>query len=208
MYLVSSLCQLRENMFSNKKSFEAIIKYTSPILLVSLLFTAYIIRPQLQYVLFGYQLPAPQGIYKVGRISLDIKDPKRPEVFTSDPNDHRKIHVDVYYPALDMQTNTHSAYLHPSIVKGITGLPPFAVHPITPNWRDSAPPNTSSAPYPVLLFSPGSDSPPTLYTSLFEQLTSHGYIICALWHPYSTARIRYTDGRIIESKFAGNGAMF
>ncbi len=195
-------------MMPNQYRFKRVQKFLLLAIFALLVLGMVIFHKQLNYALFGFKLPTPTGTFEVGRITLDAKDPIRPEIFTDDTTDHREIRIDVYYPATHTLTTTPGIYLHSDIVEGITGLPPIAVQPIIPNWRDHASPAPANAPYPVLLFSPGFDASPSLYTSLLEELTSRGHIIVALWHPYTTSRIRYTDGRIIESRYEANSAFF
>ncbi|MCC6696653.1 MAG: hypothetical protein IT365_13560 [Candidatus Hydrogenedentes bacterium] len=167
-----------------------------------------IVRKTLAYTIWGFDMPALQGNYEVGRVSWDVLSPDRMEVFSEDPADRREIRVDVYYPAKDSSVRQPGVYLEPQIAEGVTGLPAFVVSKIRPNWRPGAEPDRSGAPYPVLLFSPGVEGPPVFYTSLLEQLASQGYVIVALWHPYTTSRTLFSDGRIVESKYEANGAMW
>ncbi|MBI1320257.1 MAG: hypothetical protein GC168_15125 [Candidatus Hydrogenedens sp.] len=156
----------------------------------------------------GLHLPPPTGPYAVGRVTWDAASPDRPEIFTDDPSDHRRISIDIYYPAERVPGSRSGVYLDAAIAEGVTGLPALLSRPITPNWVEGAPPARTGAPYPVLLFSPGSDSPPVFYTSLLEHVASQGFVVLALWHPYTTARTRFADGGVVESKYAANGAMW
>ncbi len=52
--------------------------------------------------------------------------------------------------------------------------------------------------YPVIIFSPGSGAPVNFYTSLLEELASHGYIVAAISYPYITNAVVFPDGRIRE----------
>ncbi|GMW01660.1 MAG: hypothetical protein AMXMBFR84_27970 [Candidatus Hydrogenedentota bacterium] len=155
----------------------------------------------------GLHLPAPDGPFAVGRTTWDVVDMDRPELFTVDEADHREIRVDVYYPAVATDAEP-GPYLDSVIASGVTGVPAIATDIISPNWVANAKPDPSGAPYPVLVFSPGIDGPPVFYTSLLEHLTSRGYVILALWHPYTTSRTLFADGRIVESSFEGYGAMW
>jgi dienelactone hydrolase len=155
----------------------------------------------------GLHLPAPSGPHAVGRVTWHIVSQDRPEQFTEDPDDTREIRADVYYPAEANSDAPAGVYIEPSIAEGATGMPAFFTSAIRPNWREGAKP-AAGRPWPVLVFSPGIDGPPVFYTTLLEQIASHGYVVVALWHPYTTSRTIFPDGRIVESTFEGNGAMW
>lgn len=169
---------------------------------------AVVARKPLEFLAFGFDLPKPTGKYLVGRQTWDIVCADRPETFSSDPSAKREIRTDVYYPAKAGAAKQTGAYLDPEITQAVTGMPPFLISKLRTNWMPDAEPDRAGAPYPVLLFSPGLESPPVFYTSLLEQLVSRGFVIVALWHPFTTSRTIFPNGKIIESKFEANGAMW
>ncbi|HEV2653372.1 MAG TPA: hypothetical protein VGT82_00360 [Ktedonobacteraceae bacterium] len=57
--------------------------------------------------------------------------------------------------------------------------------------------------FPVLIFEPGLGNLPTQYTTLLEDLASHGYIIFALTPTYSSDVVAFPDGRVAEATPAG-----
>ncbi len=46
-----------------------------------------------------FHFPHPTGPYAIGTLTYHWVDANRPEVFTADPNDHRELMVQVWYPA-------------------------------------------------------------------------------------------------------------
>ena len=150
-------------------------------------------------------LPTSTGPHAVGRVTWHLVSKSRPEVFTEYPDDRREIRADVYYPAAPDSTAPVGRYIEPEIGPDVTGMPAFITNAIKPNWREGAAP-AQGAPWPVLLFSPGIDGPPVFYTSLLEELASRGWVIVALWHPYTTSRTRFPDGRIVKAAHEANGA--
>jgi predicted dienelactone hydrolase len=50
--------------------------------------------------------------------------------------------------------------------------------------------------YPLVVFSHGSMGMKTSNTSTFEELASHGYVVCAIDHPYHAMFTRTTDGQV------------
>ena len=57
------------------------------------------------------------------------------------------------------------------------------------NARRNARPLEGLGGYPAIVFSPGYGVPHALYTSLFEDLASHGFVVIALDHTYETMRL-------------------
>ena len=52
--------------------------------------------------------------------------------------------------------------------------------------------------YPVIIFSPGFGAPTNFYTTLLEELASHGYIVVALSYAYITSGVVFPDGKVIN----------
>ena len=52
--------------------------------------------------------------------------------------------------------------------------------------------------YPAILFSPGYGVPHALYTSLLEDLASHGFVVIALDHTYETDAVEFPGGGIVR----------
>jgi predicted dienelactone hydrolase len=58
--------------------------------------------------------------------------------------------------------------------------------------------------FPVLLMKSGIGTMATDYTSIAEELASHGYIVVGSDAPYSTWLVRFPDGRLISRTSEGN----
>jgi hypothetical protein len=56
-------------------------------------------------------LPAPTGRYQVGRVSFDLVDPDRTEIYSSNPEDRREMVAWVWYPATPGSDAERAAYL-------------------------------------------------------------------------------------------------
>lgn len=52
--------------------------------------------------------------------------------------------------------------------------------------------------YPAIVFSPGYGVPHALYTSLLEDLASHGFVVIALDHTYETYAIEFPGGKVVR----------
>jgi predicted dienelactone hydrolase len=46
-----------------------------------------------------FHLPHPSGRYEIGTLSYHWIDAARPELFTTDPKDHRELMVQLWYPS-------------------------------------------------------------------------------------------------------------
>jgi dienelactone hydrolase len=143
-------------------------------------------------------LPAPTGPYGVGRIILHWQDPSRPEVLLSASNARRELVLWIWYPAT--AKGPGAPYIDQ--LEALAGALPRAdvakARSLQTHAIANAMPSPAPALFPVLVFSPGGGSLPALYTSLCEDLASHGYLIAAIDHPYDDVAVRLADGRVVE----------
>jgi pimeloyl-ACP methyl ester carboxylesterase len=70
-------------------------------------------------------------------------------------------------------------------------------NPISTHAIVEAPPAAEAAPFPVLIFSPGFGAFYSEYQSLFENIASHGYVVAAINHPYTSGITVFPDGRMV-----------
>jgi dienelactone hydrolase len=61
----------------------------------------------------------------------------------------------------------------------------------------SAPPAVEEGPFPVLIFSPGFGRFYSEYQALIEDVVSHGYVVAAVNHPYTSGITVFPDGRTV-----------
>src|SRR5690242_342741 len=62
----------------------------------------------------------------------------------------------------------------------------------------------TQAPYPVALFRGGASASVSAYTTLAEDLASHGYVVVGIDAPYRTTSIAFPDGRVANRTDANN----
>src|SRR5262245_5079004 len=140
-------------------------------------------------------LPSPSGTHAVGRSSLELVDPDRPEIYSSDPTDHRELVLWTWYPA-DPDTGSSPVDYLPgawaAIGQGL-GLEVDGVHGHA--FGDVAVASGSDR-LPVLLLSPSGFSP-LLMTAIGEELASHGYVVVGVNHTYESPVTVFADGRIV-----------
>lgn len=146
------------------------------------------------------KLPKPTGTYKVGTIVDLVVDETRKEKAV-DNNTQRTLPIQIWYPCNEKDLPEKTAPYFKDIKKyvGLWGeervkrLGSFK----TNSFYDS---NVAveDGPYPVILFSHGWKSTRFLYTSILEELASHGYIVVGIDHPYMGS-VLMPDGAITPS---------
>ena len=155
----------------------------------------------------GGNLPAPSGEYGVGRTRLALLDTNRDDVFTEAPNDKRELVINIFYPAEVTASDSVGPYVEASGWQSVDGVPAFLVSPVTPNFVYDAPAVADS--FPVLLFGAGFAGPVSYYTSLIEDMVSHGYIVIAVEHTYHFTDVYFPDGRVAHgSDFGLNDGIY
>jgi dienelactone hydrolase len=115
--------------------------------------------------------PEPTGPYKVGTVTYAWGDTSRQEIYTDDPNDHRELPVQVWYPV--------------DLADAIGGD------------NVNAPVSAAQPSYPLIVFSPGAFGPRESNYSTYQELASHGYIVAGIDHTYQAAYASFPDGRVI-----------
>ncbi|KKO53218.1 alpha/beta hydrolase family protein [Paenibacillus sp. DMB20] len=156
-----------------------------------------------------FHLPTPSGEFRVGTETFHFIDTHREETFTEQKGDKRELMVQVWYPAAESGGSSEKSTVFPQDKKlfhtymqaysGYLGLPAAALD----YWKYSRANAYAHAdllpaddPYPVVLLSHGMGVGRILHTSQAENLASHGYIVFAIDHTYSTVTTAFPDGRV------------
>ncbi len=159
-------------------------------------------------------LPALSGPFPVGRVEYDWTDSARVDPLAPTPGTKRELTVWIWYPAdgsrlagvprapympapLRVALDDRSGVLMSDVfTRDLTRVHvhAFEAPPVAPARRR----------YPVALFKPGIGALALQYTSLAEDLASHGWVVVASDSPYSTAVVVYRDGRVVSGTAAGN----
>jgi predicted dienelactone hydrolase len=153
------------------------------------------------------RLPEPAGPFGVGRLSFEWTDEKRPNPFLTERNERRRLMVYIWYPtASDQKGNTGTYVPGAKEIDAVAGFDRARAGPIWPlivsgviksHAQDDVPVAKSPARFPVVLFSHGNGGSSFIYTSAIEDLVSHGYIVAAVEHPYSSSAVVFPDGQVI-----------
>lgn len=148
-----------------------------------------------------FEPPAPTGPHLVGTTAWNVTDDARDEAFA--PGTRRQVRVVAWYPAADGATGERAPYLRESGAEvqsfaslirqpgAFDGLIASRGHGLV----DAAP--ASGERCPVLIFSHGYTAIPSSYTTLLEDLASHGYAVLSIVHPYEATAATLADGRVV-----------
>ncbi|WP_158501827.1 hypothetical protein [Vitiosangium sp. GDMCC 1.1324] len=145
--------------------------------------------------LFPVILPEPTGPYDVGRIAFDWVDARREEPYARRGHRRRELSAWLWYPA-ELRPGTKPGPYLPAGWRLTSLFWQFQASRVRAHAVPGAPVARPRARYPVLVFSPAG-FPPLYYSSLFEELASHGYIVAAVSHTYEALPLSaFADGRL------------
>lgn len=158
-------------------------------------------------------LPGLTGAYRVGKTSVRMVDGSRKELVAPEgaPESNREWMVHFYYPARSDSLASIASYirgtLNDELMKAYSkDSASGAFERFLGHVTDGAPPVRVPGGFPVLVFSVGGGEQPELYTGLFEQLASHGYVVASLSDTYSSPVAVFPDGRVVRSTKLSNAA--
>ncbi len=144
------------------------------------------------------QLPLPSGLYKVGVSTHFLKDTSR------DHNEEigRPLLVRIYYPSVEEQKEypsylSDTMHLYKEKILRIYSvlLEDLEYLDEISDWAmPDAPINRENLPYPILFFSPGFFMAAQLYSSLIEEMASHGYVVVTINHTDACWPVMFPDG--------------
>ncbi len=159
-------------------------------------------------------LPRPSGTYPVGTTLMAFTDTSRagahtassgnePEGPESSAAKYRNIPVRIWYPASDTSGKQRANWMSNSELSRMfaecKNLPDILgqLTLIKTNSYLNAALSGQEAKYPVILFSGGGAMFNGQNVIQMEELASHGYIVCAVGHPYDDFVCEYPDGTIV-----------
>tara|TARA_B100000427_G_scaffold329279_1_gene344891 strand:+ start:1566 stop:2684 length:1119 start_codon:yes stop_codon:yes gene_type:complete len=151
-----------------------------------------------------FTLPSPQGSHRVGTETFHWVDSTRLEWFTPETSDdYREIMVQLWYPGTNHQNKKTEPYMDFINIRSKTiaaagNLPSFFpshLNLIKTNSYLEIPCLDRETGLPVLIFSHGITGSRHLHQSLFEHLSSHGYVVAAIDHSFDCNIAIFPDGR-------------
>ena len=146
-------------------------------------------------------LPKPTGSFDVGTQLFYWEDESREEWFTDDPNDFRKLVVQVWYPAQASKQERTSYIDHPikrkKPMSEQIGLPAFLIGhlgDVQTNAILDGIPIKHNNPIPLIIFSHGLGGMRMQNSIQMEELASRGYFVLAADHPFDANITFFADG--------------
>jgi len=112
---------------------------------------------------------------------------------------HRRLMIQIWYPAA--RGGPRAAYMAKGVGRIYAAeyrLPGGTFARVRTNAHRNARPLERPGRYPAILFSPGYGVPHALYTSLLEDLASHGFVVIALDHTYETDAVEFPGGKVVR----------
>ena len=148
-------------------------------------------------------LPTPTGSFAVGRAIYDWTDDATLDTLAPVPGTKRELLVWIWYPSVAGQSVAMDDYV-PAQMRAAAG-------PATRPWRfltrdaskvhGHSTSNSDVSPeqrtYPVVLMRGGASSGVLNYSTLAEDLASHGYVVVGFDAPYRTGFVVFPDGRVM-----------
>lgn len=166
-------------------------------------------------------LPMPTGSFGVGRTVFDWIDHKAQDALAPAPGIQRELLVWVWYPAeagaaeddyvpafarTPARPDRGPLILRPLIwVFDLLTRDPSKVHGHSLAHATVSPRRPS---YPVVIVRGGASREVQAYSTLAEDLASHGYVVVGLDAPYRTDEVVFPDGRMIERSPENNLELF
>lgn len=149
----------------------------------------------------GFTLPPPTGKNDVGTIELELVDHSRINPFAGNSSSPgpRSFMIQLFYPAKNAHKYPLAPYMGPGTATFYDlgfGIPNGTMSLIQTNSHAGAP-IKSSGDTQLILFSTGYGISRTLYTTLAENLASHGYLVASIDHPYDASVVEFPDGSLI-----------
>lgn len=154
-----------------------------------------------------FDLPEPDGRYRVGVRSFDLRDDARRGIAHSPPGTSRTLPVTVWYPAPADASGPVRPYFtrREALDEGrsiarLWGFPAWrllSLHATGTHGIQDAP--VAAGRFPVVIFSHGYWSYRAQNSALMERLASHGYVVVSVAHPRDSADVRLADGTLVPT---------
>jgi pimeloyl-ACP methyl ester carboxylesterase len=152
----------------------------------------------------GITLPAPTGPFAVGRLIYDWTDDTKLDTLAPVPGTKRELLVWIWYPSAALRSMAVDEYL-PAPMRAAAepaGGPLrlltrdlSKVHGHSIREADLSPEQRS---YPVVIMRGGASAAVWSYSTLAEELASHGYVVVGFDAPYRTYSVVFPDRRVIK----------
>lgn len=150
-------------------------------------------------------LPAPTGPFAVGRATFAWTNPAQDDELAASPGSKRQVLVWMWYPAIHSRTDVPAEYLPAAWRAALAqrlGMPmrSFFKHDpaqVRTHSVSGAMISPAERAYPVVLLRAGGSALTIDFTTLAEDLASHGFFVVGYDAPYRSFVVVLPDGRAI-----------
>jgi pimeloyl-ACP methyl ester carboxylesterase len=153
----------------------------------------------------GITLPVPTGRFAVGRTTYTWINNAETDELAPAPSEKREVVAWIWYPALNATSAPAAEYLPApwraadAQQSGVLMTQFFTRDLSLVRTHSTADPDVSpeQRAYPVIIMRAGGGALTTDYTTLAEDLASHGYIVVGFDAPYRTWVVVFPDKRVV-----------
>jgi len=153
----------------------------------------------------GITLPAPTGHFAVGRTTYAWVNNAEKDELAPSPGAAREVLVWIWYPSVAVTSAAPAEYLPSAWRLALAQhsgalMSQFLTRDLSlVQAHGTSNPDVSSEQrsYPVVIMRPGGGALTTDFTTLAEDLASHGYIVVGFDAPYRTFVVVLPDGRVV-----------
>jgi hypothetical protein len=148
-------------------------------------------------------LPTPTGAFAVGRVTLAWVDDAL-DTLAPVPGTKREILVWIWYPSAPGQPRAIDDYVPAPMraaagpASGVMALVTRDVSMVHGHSVRNAEVSPQQRSYPVVIMRGGASAAVVGYSTLAEDLASHGYVVVGFDAPYRTSVVAFPDGRVMR----------
>ena len=160
-------------------------------------------------------LPRPSGPFGVGRAIYDWRDEATVDTLAPVPGTKRELLVWVWYPSAPGPSVAVGDYVPAQLKTGEGPAAPPIIRLLTrelskvhSHCMENADLSSRQHAYPVVILRTGGSLQALFYSTLAEDLDSHGYVVVGFDAPYRTRRVVFPDGRVIARTPENNPELY
>lgn len=149
-------------------------------------------------------LPTPTGTFAVGRAVYDWADNEKLDTLAPVPGTKRELLVWIWYPSSAGQSAAMDDYV-PAQMRaaaapggGLLRLLTRDLSKVLAHSIRDADVSPQQRSYPVVIMRAGASAEVWNYSTLAEDLASHGYVVVGFDAPYRTYSVVFPDGRVMR----------
>jgi len=147
-------------------------------------------------------LPEPRGRVCLGKASYQVIDTTRSQINADGKISPRELSIKVWYPMESTSGGKRSDYMNAKISAHVKttlsqalGIDLNNASDLQTHTKEGGKPLTKNS-YPLVLLSPGRSAVVEQYSSLAEDLASHGVVVVGVDHPYISGPTFLNNGQV------------